>query len=280
MEFKKPKVFVFGEQVANKEDIESYLMHLGAEKWYEENVEDSECSDAELLSEIYSRGCYKSFGVGHNPNIIKVREGNDIHLQNVIESQHGSILEHSSVNFMLADVSRVFTHELVRHRVGVAISQESLRYVRLTELKCFDFPRLEEELTEEEEKWFRDLTKQTFEYLENVQAVMTAKFNLNDEKSFVKKKKLTSRMRRLAPLGLLTNIGWSANLRTLRYIIPLRTHKSAEEEIRMVFKEIGSICKRKYPYVFFDMEWVSDVEGRMGQPISELGEWRMVNRKV
>lgn len=273
MEFKKPKVLVIGQPDIDYDALVEYFNHIGAEKWYQENILETENSCAEELSEIYSRSCYKSFGVGLNPNITKVREGNAEHLKNVIESGHGSVLEHCMVNFMFCDVSRVFTHELVRHRVGVAISQESLRYVRLTELKSFDFPRLAEELTEEEQ-WFRDMVEHTFRYLEGVQEEMTLKFNLNDEKSFAKKKKLTSRMRRLAPLGLLTNIGWSANLRTLRHVIPLRTHKSAEEEIRMVFKEVGRICKEKCPNVFFDMLWQSDDDG------TGLGEWRIVNRKV
>lgn len=275
MKFCKPEVYMFGETEIKYGMLEAYFSSIGAEKWYIENIEerDSE-SDAELLSEVYSRGCYKSFGAGLNPNVTKVREGNAEHLQNVIKSGHGSILEHCMVNFMFKDVSRVFTHELVRHRIGVAISQESLRFVRLTELKCFDFPRLEEELTEEEEQWFRDMTFKVFTDLENVQRAMTEKFNLDDEASFNRKKKLTSRMRRLAPLGLLTSIGWSANLRTLRYIIPLRTHKSAEEEIRYVFADVGTICKEKYPNIFFDMEWHSDNNS------SGLGEWRIENRKV
>jgi thymidylate synthase (FAD) len=274
MEFKRPKVFVIGEPILDHVGIKAYLSHIGADAWYWQNVKEANCSDSEIVSEVYSRGCYKSFGVGLNPNIKQVREGNDVHLENVINSLHGSILEHSMLNFMFCDVSRVFTHELVRHRVGVAISQESLRYVRLNTLKCFDFPRLKEELTEEEEQWFRDKTKQVFEYLEDIQLEMTVKFKLDDEKSFAKKKKLTSRMRRLAPIGLLTNIGWSANLRTLRYVIPLRTHKSAEEEIRLVFADVGSICKKQHPNIFFDMSWHSDEDGT-GQ-----GEWRIENRKV
>lgn len=279
MEFKKPKVLMIGSSEINYDDLQEYFEYIGAEKWYRENIEDASIDDAnisdvELLSETYSRSCYKSFGVGLNPNITKVREGNAEHLKNVIESGHGSVLEHGMVNFMFCDVSRVFTHELVRHRVGVAISQESLRYVRLTELKCFDFPRLKDELTDEEEEWFRGIVEHTFRYLEGVQEEMTLKFKLNDEKSFAKKKKLTSRMRRLAPLGLLTNIGWSANLRTLRHVIPLRTHKSAEEEIRYVFAEVGSKMKNEYPNIFFDMEWHSDEDG------TELGEWKTENRKV
>lgn len=276
MKFEQPKVFVIGQtDVQTGKGLQEYLKHIGAEEWYKNNVENLHgVSDAELLSEVYSRSCYKSFGVGLNPNVTKVREGNAEHLSNVIKSGHGSVLEHCVVNFMFCDVSRVFTHELVRHRVGVAISQESLRYVRLTELKCFDFPRLRDELTYDEEVWFRYKTEEIFDKLENIQKEMTDKFNLNDEQSFARKKKLTSRMRRLAPLGLLTNIGWSVNLRTLRHVIPLRTHKSAEEEIRCVFAEVGSICKERYPNVFFDMEWVSDEDG------TGLGEWRIENRKV
>ena len=274
MEFLKPKVFRLGQTQLDSKGVRDYLEHIGASEWYWDNVQARQCSDSEMLSEIYSRGCYKSFGVGLNPNITKIREGNDVHLKNVIESLHGSIFEHAVVNFMFCDVSRVFTHELVRHRVGVAISQESLRYVRLNALKSFDFPRLEEELTSEEEEWFHSKVESVFEYLEDVQLEMTVKFKLDDEQSFAKKKKLTSRMRRLAPLGLLTNIGWSSNFRTLRHIIPLRTHKSAEEEIRLVFADVGSMCKRDYPNIFFDMEWVSDGSS------TGLGEWRIQNRKV
>ena len=41
------------------------------------------------------------------------------------------------------NVSRVFTHELVRHRAGSAFSQESLRYVRLTDIGFRVPPALE-----------------------------------------------------------------------------------------------------------------------------------------
>lgn len=275
MEFKEPKVFVIGETTIKDTELYDYLDYIGAKEWESLNLGKfiNRISDCELLTEVYSRGCYKSFGVGLNPNITRVRDGNLDHLKNVIESGHGSVLEHCMINFMFCDVSRVFTHELVRHRVGVAISQESLRYVRLTDLKSFDFPE-SRELSDEDEQWFKDQVKETYKYLEEKQQLMTERFGLNDEKSFEKKKKLTSRMRRLAPLGLLTNIGWSANLRTLRHIIPLRTHKSAEEEMRVVFKEVGKLVKYRYGNVFFDMAWVPD-ENNTG-----LGEWRVENRKV
>ena len=276
MEFCKPVINIIGDGALDHRGLEQVFEQYGAEKWYEENVEinGEGVSDEELLIETMARSCYKSFGAGLNPNVTKVRSGNEEYLANVIDSGHGSVLEHVNINFMFQDVSRVFTHELVRHRVGVGISQESLRFVRLTELKCFDFPRLKEELTEEEEEWFRDKIKETFEHLEAMQRLMTVHFNLDDEQSFARKKKLTSRMRRLAPLGLLTNIGWSANFRTLRHVIPLRTSKSAEEEIRWVFADVGRMCKERYPHIFFDMEWYSDNDG------TGLGEWKCIPKKV
>ena len=53
------------------------------------------------------------------------------------------MLEHANYTFAFRDVSRVFTHELVRHRAGSAFSQESLRYVRLSELAFRVPPALE-----------------------------------------------------------------------------------------------------------------------------------------
>ena len=278
MQFCKPVVNIVGHGELDYDGMDAVFEQYGAEKWFVENiadpVADEEISAEEAIVEVMARGCYKSFGVGLNPNVTKVRDGNAEYLENVIDSGHGSVLEHSMINFMFQDISRVFTHELVRHRVGVAISQESLRYVRLTELKCFDFPRLKDELSDEEEQWFRAKVESTFEYLEAIQKEMTVKFNLNDEQSFVRKKKLTSRMRRLAPIGLLTNIGWSANFRTLRHVIPLRTSKGAEEEIRFVFADVGRMCKDKWPNIFFDMEWHSDNDG------TGLGEWKIIPKKV
>jgi len=275
MEFCKPLVTLVSDFHLDEKGMAEVAAKYGADRWFNEQyTPENDVSDSEFLIEFMARSCYKSFGVGLNPNVTKVREGNAEYLANVIDSGHGSVLEHIQLNFMFQDVSRVFTHELVRHRPGVAISQESLRYVRLTDLKCFDFPRLKSELTDEEEEWFRAIVKRTFEYLESVQDEMTDKFNLNNEESFARKKKLTSRMRRLAPIGLLTNIGWSANFRTLRHVIPLRTSKAAEEEIRWVFADVGEMCKRKYPNIFFDMEWNSDDDG------TGLGEWKIIPKRI
>ena len=51
-------------------------------------------------------------------------------IQGVVESGHGSTIEHVVFTFGIAGVSRTLSHQLVRHRAGVAFDQQSQRYVK------------------------------------------------------------------------------------------------------------------------------------------------------
>ena len=50
-------------------------------------------------------------------------------ISGVIESGHGSTIEHVVFTFGISGVSRTLSHQLVRHRAGVAFDQQSQRYV-------------------------------------------------------------------------------------------------------------------------------------------------------
>src|SRR5207344_1639869 len=50
-------------------------------------------------------------------------------ISSVIESGHGSTIEHIVFTFAITGVSRTLSHQLVRHRAGVAFDQQSQRYV-------------------------------------------------------------------------------------------------------------------------------------------------------
>ena len=78
-------------------------------------------------------------------------------------------------------------------------------------------------------------------------------------------------MRRLAPLGLATSIGWSANMRALRHVIEMRTEPTAEEEIRLVFGQVAEICQERYSNLFADFE-IEIVAG--------LPWYKTTNRKI
>jgi thymidylate synthase ThyX len=128
-----------------------------------------------------------------------------------------------------------------------------MRYVRLDDFKQYDDPLL------------TLAAKAMFDaacgYLENMIRDLEKSYEIDDH-PFSMKKKITSLLRRIAPCGILTTIGWTANFRTLRHVIPLRTSVHAETEIREVFDHVAYRMKAMYPNVFNDMvrnencEWV------------------------
>lgn len=241
----EPEVYLIAQPQVDYDKLGEYLESIGAEDF--QGLAGN--SDAEQLCEIMGRLCYNSFVPGANPNVTKIRtEG---YLQNIIKQGHGSVLEHAQVSFIFQNVSRVLTHELVRHRTGVAISQESLRFVRLTDLSAY-IP-VDIEVNGEALRLFVE----TINKLEEVQAVLADLYNI-DSLSFSEKKALTSAFRRLAPIGLATTIGWSANLRTVRHVIEQRTTIHAEEEIRLLFRKVYGIMKTEFPSVFEDYTVTDD----------------------
>jgi hypothetical protein len=144
------------------------------------------------------------------------------------------------------------THELVRHRAGSAFSQESLRYVRLTDIGFRVPPALEP---------VRERALAIVETLEEFQREAADALGLDEDGvPFHVKKEATSALRRLAPLGLSTDIIWTANLRTLRHVIEMRTDEGAEEELRSVFDLVAAVMAREAPNVFQDFE--RDERGR------------------
>jgi len=238
----EPQVFLIGETRVVADGLRAYLRHIGVPDWQSDAP-----TDAEKLVEVYGRLCYRSFELGFNPNVTKIRKENRSYLRNIVEVKHGSVTEHSYVNFIFADVSRVFTHELVRHRAGIAISQESLRFVRLEDLGQW-LPAVIKENDAAVE-----IFSTTFRHLEDLQIKLAQVFKLDDPGvSFAHKKVVTSALRRIAPIGLATTIGWTVNFRSLRWILETRTDAVSEEEIRLVFGKVGKIVVKRYPNMFGD----------------------------
>ena len=141
------------------------------------------------------------------------------------------------------------THELIRHRPGVAISQESLRFVRLADIPFWfpDWALADAELMKR--------ATALLEQMEEFQLWMAGHFGLDEEGvPFHEKKHKTSFMRRFAPDGVATGLLWTANIRTLRHTIEARTDAGAEEEIRLVFGKIAELMRAEAPALFGDYE--------------------------
>lgn len=253
MRIVEPKVFVLASTAIEDPGLHAYLDYMmgdGGKAAAELLLESGSESSAETLIEIAGRACYRSFAPGLNPNVMKVRTGNKAYIGNLLKQLHGSVLEHATVTFAFVDVSRVFTHELVRHRSGTAVSQESMRYVRLDHIPFAQSDALAEGYAD-------SVTCNSVKDYELSLKQLAMHWDL-DNKPFAEKKRLTSAMRRLAPIGTATSIIWTCNLRELRHVITLRTAAGAEEEIRKVFRVVADIAKDLYPAVFQDFEERAD----------------------
>ena len=110
----EPLVVKLAETKLDQEGVKRLAEHYAAVDWVE-RARQLQPNDSEFLIELAGRACYKSFGVGINPNITKIRDNPRDYLTNVLEKGDGRILEHATVTFAFLNVSRVFTHEVVRH---------------------------------------------------------------------------------------------------------------------------------------------------------------------
>ena len=237
----EPKVFLIAETKIDEIGLQALLDHLGVPDWKSDAP-----SDVEKLIEVAGRSCYRSWDIKLNPNLTRIRKHNKDYIDNIIAKGDGSVLEHGVVTFFFANISRVLTSELCRHRVGVAISEASLRFIRLTDLDWYA------PIAIRENEGAMEIFAKTFEELSEVQRQLADMLELDSGLSFDVKKKLTSAMRRVAPLGLATSMTWSTNFRNLRHVIEMRTAPWAEEEIRKLFSMVGIIAQEKWPNIFGD----------------------------
>src|SRR2546429_580260 len=113
----EPKIHLIGRP---QFDVEVFLAFLqgGDLSW----KRTPGTTDAEELVEVAGRICYLSFGNRQSPR------NNAEYIENLIQMGHESVLEHVTWTFLIDGVSRAFTHQLVRHRVGLAFSQLSQQY--------------------------------------------------------------------------------------------------------------------------------------------------------
>jgi thymidylate synthase (FAD) len=241
-----PQVFLIARPSVDVAGMRAYLSAVGGESWLERRLAQSggRPNEGELLVEFAGRTCYRSWEPGLNLNVTRVRDHPREYMRNILSSGHGSVFEHANWTLALRDVSRAFTHELVRHRAGSAFSQESLRYVRLVDVGFRVPPALEP---------LRGQVLSVVEQLEELQMSAARALGVDREGvPFSVKKEVTSALRRLAPIGLSTDIVWTANARTLRHVIEMRTSPGAEEEMRLVFDRVGAIMRAEAPLLFAD----------------------------
>ena len=235
-----PRAIHVAQTELDRAGLAEYLTSVGAPSW-----ETDAPSGAEELVEVLGRMCYRSFAPGLNPNVTKVREGNADYLRNIEAHRHGSLFENATDTYILFNVSRVVTHQLVRHRAGTAWAQESGHYVRVEGIKSWMPPAI----TVNAEA--AALYERTMEELERVQMEMARLLDV-DNLPFHEKKRATTAMRRLVPDGIATAIAMTGNHRAWRWTIQLRTERSNDEEIRLVMADVFRQQVVRYPNLYAD----------------------------
>ncbi len=249
---REPQVYLMGRQVIDRNEVERFLAD-NETSW----ETDSEVG-AELLCEVAGRVCYVSFGSRQG------RKSNAAYLNNMIQSEHGSVLEHAVWNFLITGVSRSFTHELVRHRAGWGYSQLSQRYV---DESTADFvePDIIASQPELHEIWLKTIEAAHTTYSELVSR-LADKVNQQypDLDRVTKRKMARQAARSVLPNATETKIFVTANARALRHFIELRATPFAEPEIRKVAIKILQIVQREAPNIFSDYEIYTLEDGTSG----------------
>lgn len=147
-------------------------------------------------------------------------------IDKVISSGHGSVLEHINFTFLIEGVSRTLTHQLVRHRVGTAFSQQSQRYVKFEEAKFRTPPSVTKAKVRHTLKAVQG-AKDTYDFLTEEVGIPPedARFYLLE--------------------GTMTNLVFTVNLRQLIHMMGLRLCILAQWEIR----RLHSLMRKEVVYV-------------------------------
>lgn len=236
---RNPNVYLVGKQTINNEEIEKFLSDNNVSQW----DTDTEVA-GEKLSEIAGRLCYVSYA--------KPRPGgNKAYLNHILEVGHGSILEHEVFNFIITGVSRSFSHEFIRHRIGISPSMLSQRYVDESTADFIE-PDCIAEDPESHEIWLKSIQQSHNTYCELVEKLNKKYENIEDKTS--RRKLSRQAARSVLPNATETKIFITANARALRNFIELRCNEYADVEIRKVATLILKILQKESPNIFGDYE--------------------------
>src|SRR5216683_5471566 len=122
-----PRIFLVSEPSFDFAEMDEFLRESHT-SWRK----TARTTPAEQLVEAAGRICYMSFGGKQSS-----RDTNE-YVRRLVIQGHESVLEHVSWGFIIAGVSRAFTHQLVRHRVGMSFSQLSQQYHEETDAEFIE----------------------------------------------------------------------------------------------------------------------------------------------
>lgn len=188
--------------------------------------------------------CYSPVGVGEIMKDLTVDEREKF-VSKLQDIGHASPFEHTLFTFGIEGVSRVFTHQFVRHRIA-SYSQQSQRYVYDKDFEFIVPKRVYEADKKAPEVNILDDYKESCE--ESYKAYIDLANKLM-EIGYDEKKSIES-ARYLLPNSSETKIVASFNARSLFNFFNERTCRRAQREIRDVADEMLRLVREVAPNIF------------------------------
>jgi thymidylate synthase (FAD) len=272
--FTQPGVLLLAKPLFNNQAIEPFLEQFPPELEFPQYADDQCIGDgsehgAELVKTA-GQLCYMSFGPNRSKNADAQKYTN-----NILSSGHGSVLEHAQYTLLLWGAGRDFTHELVRHRTGVAFSQVSQRYVDGKVLRFVERPEYQQDANLH--KMFVTRVDRTTDEYDAVARALVAKQNTGDvaltsEKKTEMRKKVNQAARSLLPNETEAPIVFSGNIRALRHVCEMRAAGAADVPIRNVTTRIFLCMQRIEPTLFNDYKLLEMADGTFAVST----DWRKV----
>lgn len=212
----------------------------------------------DALPEFAGRHCYRSFESGRT---------RDKYIENIIDMEHGSVLEHSSISFAISGVSRSLTHELIRHRAGAAPSQESQRYVPASEVNFIVPPLIQKLGNPFLSANFEDSCLESLDtyrkLIQDMEALTTtgAGVDLGVKLATMRKKRILEAARSVLPNAAETRLTWTMNMRAARHVCALRGGEGADLEIRQLAVAMLNNLYERAPIIFKDFDIYTAPDG-------------------
>ncbi|MEW6776748.1 MAG: FAD-dependent thymidylate synthase [Bdellovibrionota bacterium] len=236
--FREPKVTLVSKQVFLDQGAEDVT---GLAQFTDTPV------PAEKLVEFGGRVCYMSYGKG--------RKTNHEYIEHLLQSGHGSVLEHAVFSFCFEGVSRSLTHELIRHRAGFAYSQLSQRYVDES-YAAYVEPEIIAQDPKLHAKWMKVIETCQDAYRDLVEGLLEKTNTLYPNDKTHARKEARQAARSVLPNATETKIVVTANARAWRHFMEMRGSEGAETEIRKLAVAVCRILQKESPNLFGDYKVV------------------------
>jgi thymidylate synthase (FAD) len=256
----EPGVYVVGRPSFAYAGLDAYFADRHAGCKLERGYHDDAVSAGDAMPEVAGRMCYQSFT---NPR----PGGNAAYLDHIKSVGHGSVLEHSVWNFIITGVSRSLSHELIRHRAGIGVSELSQRYVDCSDVAFVIPPALLKyhrdwcencggisaealDLALPFSEWLGGRVDSLAEYAQWTDRLV--KDAPADLPATERRKWARQAARSVLPECTETQLFWTANARALRHFIEMRASRHADQEIRRLAVCVLRLMQSEAPHLFSD----------------------------